>query len=150
MTNLSSPVLYRERTLPSLGFYASASFIPIAVFLIALPFSVEVGLFAAAGSIPTILAITWYLSPLIELTSETLRVGKAQIETEFLGQAIEISGPNSFSERGPLLDTRAYTKFQVGVKELVKIEIQDEQDPTPYWLVATRNPEILAALINKL
>jgi hypothetical protein len=47
------------------------------------------------------------------------------------------------------LDTRAFTRFQIGVKSLVKIELVDPQDPTPYWLIATRNPEVLAGLINK-
>jgi hypothetical protein len=150
MTKESSPVLYRERTLPSLGFYAAALFIPVAMFVIALPFSVEIGFVVAALSIPLMLVASWALSPLIELTADHLRVGRIEIETKYLGSATAIEGHSVFLERGPHLDTRAFTKFQVGVKQLVKIEIQDKQDPTPYWLVATRNPEILAGLINKL
>jgi hypothetical protein len=150
MTKESSPVLYRERTLPSLGFYAAALFVPVAMFVIALPFSVEIGFVVAALSIPVMLVVSWALSPLIELTANHLRVGRIEIETKYLGTATPIEGHSAFLERGPHLDTRAFTKFQVGVKMLVKIEIQDEQDPTPYWLVATRNPEILAGLINKL
>lgn len=150
MTKVSSPVIYRERTLPSLGFYAAATFVPVAMFVIALPFSIEVGWIVAALSVPVMLLSTWVLSPLIELTEQNFRVGKVEIETEFLGIAAAIEGPAVFLERGPHLDTRAFTKFQVGVKQLVKVEIRDEQDPTPYWLIATRNPEILAGLINRL
>jgi len=148
MTKDSSPVLYRERTLPSLGFYAAAVFVPVAMFVIALPFSFEIGLIVAVSSIPVMLVVSWVLSPLIELTPNHLRVGKVEIEAKYLGTATPIQGQSVFLERGPHLDTRAFTKFQIGVKQLAKIEILDKQDPTPYWLVATRNPEILSGLIN--
>jgi hypothetical protein len=149
MTKLSSPALFKERTLPSLGFYAATSFIPVAMFLIALPFSEEIGFVVSAISILAIFAFSWLLSPRITLTNEFLSVGKVQIETKFVGKAKEIHGPEVFIERGQLLDTRAFTRFQIGVKQLVKIEIADKQDPTPYWLIASRNPEVLAGLINK-
>jgi hypothetical protein len=149
MTKLSSPVLYQERTLPSLGFYAATLFIPVALFLIALPFSELIGLLAGAFSILAVFALSWTLSPMITLTADFLSVGKVKIETSFIGRATEIRGSEVFIERGQLLDTRAFTRFQVGVKQLVKIEIVDQQDPTPYWLIASRNPEVLAGLINK-
>ena len=150
MTNLSSPVLYQERTLPSLGFYAATLFVPVAVFVIALPFSEEVGLVLSALSFSLVLVTTWFFSPLITLTAEHLTIGKVKIETKYLGTAKSIEGDEVFMERGTRLDSRAYTLFQTGVKQLVKIEINDERDPTPYWLIASRNPEVIAGLLNKL
>jgi hypothetical protein len=149
MTKLSPTVLYQERALPSLGFYAATLFVPVALFLIALPFSEVVGLIVAVMSIFTIICLSWILAPLITLTSEHLNVGKVSIDKKWLGSAIEVTGTDAFLERGPRLDTRAFTRFQIGVKSLVKIELVDPQDPTPYWLIATRNPEVLAGLINK-
>ncbi len=149
MTKLSPTVLYQERALPSLGFYAATLFVPVALFLIALPFSEVVGLIVAAMSILSIIFLSWILAPLITLTTEHLSVGKVRIETKWLGSAIEVTGKDAFLERGPRLDTRAFTRFQIGVKSLVKIELADPQDPTPYWLIATRNAEVLAGLINK-
>lgn len=150
MTKTSSPVLYSERTLPSLGFFAVTLFVPLAVFLISLPFSEEIGLWLAIGSTVGVFTISYLSSPLITLTKDNLSVGKVKIETKFLGLAQEVSASESFNERGPLLDTRAFTRFQVGVKTLIKIEITDKEDPTPYWLLATRNPEVLAGIISKL
>jgi len=149
MTKLSPTVLYQERALPSLGFYAATLFVPVALFLIALPFSEVVGLIVAAMSILTIIFLSWILAPLITLTTENLNVGKVSIDKKWLGSAIEVTGTDAFLERGTRLDTRAFTRFQIGVKSLVKIELADPQDPTPYWLIATRNPEVLAGLINK-
>ena len=150
MTKLSPTVLYKERTLPSLGFYSATTFVPVALFLITLPFSEQVGLIVALISIVSIFALSWALAPIITLTAETLSVGKVRIETKYLGVAQQVEGNDAFVERGQRLDTRAFTRFQIGVKQLIKIEIVDEEDPTPYWLIATRNPEVIAGLINKL
>ena len=57
MTKLSPTVLYQERALPSLGFYAATLFVPVALFLIALPFSEVVGLIVAVMSIFTIICL---------------------------------------------------------------------------------------------
>ncbi len=150
MTNTSSPVLYSERTLPSLGFYAATLFVPLAVYLISLPFSEQLGLVVALVSWAGVLVWSYLSAPLIVLSKETLKVGKVHIETKYLGQATEVTAAESFKERGSSLDTRAFTRFQIGVKTLIKIEIKDEADPTPYWLISTRNPEVLAGIISKL
>lgn len=150
MTNTSSPVLYTERTLPSLGFYAATLFVPLAVYLISLPFSEHVGLVVSLISWASVLVWSYLNAPLIVLTKEILRIGKVNIETKYLGDVTEVTADESFRERGPSLDTRAFTRFQIGVKTLIKIEINDAADPTPYWLVATRNPEVLAGIISKL
>jgi hypothetical protein len=35
------------------------------------------------------------------------------------------------------------------VKTAIKIPITDAEDPTPYWLISTRNPDKLAELLKK-
>lgn len=149
MTILSATDLYKERVLPTVYFYIASITLPLSLFLVALPFSEVVSISLALASIPAVLVLSWLGSPLICLEKETLSIGQASIETKYLGKAEVVSPENAFQERGAKLDSRAFTKFQIGVKQLVKIEIQDKQDPTPYWLIATRNPEVLAGLINK-
>jgi hypothetical protein len=149
MTKNTSVALYKERNLPSLGFFAATLFIPLALFIIALPFSAVAGLVAAILSLTITWISIWYFSPVTTLTSEYFQVDKVRIERKFLGVAKGIEGVDVFNERGPLLDARAFTRFQFGVKQLVRVDIVDDLDPTPYWLVATRNAEVLAAFINK-
>jgi hypothetical protein len=149
MTILPATDRYRERVLPTVYFYIASLTLPLSLFLVALPFSEVVSISLALASIPLVLVLSWLGSPLITLNQQTLSIGHASIETKYLGKAEIVSPQNAFSERGVKLDSRAFTKFQIGVKQLVKIEIQDKQDPTPYWLIATRNPEVLAGLINK-
>ena len=149
MTLLPATNLYKERVLPTVYFYIASITLPLSLFLVALPFSEVVSISLALASIPLVLVLSWLGSPLIALNQQTLSIGQASIETKYLGKAEVVSPQEAFLERGVKLDSRAFTKFQIGVKQLVKIEIQDKQDPTPYWLIATRNPEVLAGLINK-
>lgn len=149
MTILPATDLYKERVLPTVYFYIASITLPLSLFLVALPFSEVVSISLALASIPLVLVLSWLGSPLIALNQQTLSIGQASIETKYLGKAEVVSPQEAFLERGVKLDSRAFTKFQIGVKQLVKIEIQDKQDPTPYWLIATRNPEVLAGLINK-
>jgi hypothetical protein len=149
MTILPATDLYKERVLPTVYFYIASITLPLSLFLVALPFSEVVSIFLALASIPLVLVLSWLGSPLIALNQQTLSIGQASIETKYLGKAEVVSPQEAFLERGVKLDSRAFTKFQIGVKQLVKIEILDKQDPTPYWLIATRNPEVLAGLINK-
>ena len=149
MTILPATDLYKERVLPTVYFYIASIILPLSLFLVALPFSEVVSIFLALASIPLVLVLSWLGSPLIALNQQTLSIGQASIETKYLGKAEVVSPQEAFLERGVKLDSRAFTKFQIGVKQLVKIEILDKQDPTPYWLIATRNPEVLAGLINK-
>jgi hypothetical protein len=149
MTLLSAKNLYKERVLPSVYFYIASITLPLSLFLVALPFSEIVSITLAVLSIPVVLILSWLGSPLISLTEKSLAIGKVAIELKHLGSAEIIKPIDAFVERGVKLDTRAFTRFQIGVKQMVKIEIKDSQDPTPYWLIATRNPEVLAGLINK-
>ena len=149
MTIVPSTLLYRERVLPSMMFFLVMLTLPVSLFLVALPFSEIASLVLSLSSIPVVLVLSWLASPKIELTREHLTVGNVRIEKRFVGKAEVIAASKTFQERGVLLDSRAFTRFQIGIKELVKIEITDELDPTPYWLVSSRNAEVLAGLINK-
>ncbi|MEY4397579.1 MAG: hypothetical protein RLZ53_155 [Actinomycetota bacterium] len=91
----------------------------------------------------------YFSSPVLLCDGETLAARNAEIPLNLLGKATVIERESQFEELGPNLDARAWLCIQASVKKLVKIELNDPNDPTPYWLVTTRRPEELAALINK-
>ena len=108
--------------------------------LIAVPSSIVVAL--------TLLLLMLVKAPVLEVTTTSLRVGRARIARTHLGVAVVIEEQNAFAERGHLLDARAYTCFQSSVRTMVKVNIMDESDPTPYWLFSTRQPELVAQALN--
>jgi hypothetical protein len=87
-------------------------------------------------------------APVLMLTETEFSAKGAIIERKFLGTAEVIPRDRVFAELGTNLDARAWLSIQASIKGLVKVEVSDPNDPTPYWMVSTRNPERLAKLIN--
>ena len=143
------PVLYRERLLPSISMVFSIVLLCIGAGLIALPFGQLLAMIIGSSMLLAILLLSIALAPTVLLTKKSLRVGKAYIERRYLGSATCIAVAASFMERGTKLDSRAFTLFRPGIKTLVKVMILDENDPTPYWLFASRNAEVLCSLLNQ-
>ena len=45
-------------------------------------------------------------------------------------------------------DARAYLLLRPYLKRAVRINVRDDRDPAPYWLVSTRDPDRLAAAVR--
>ncbi|MGO3088046.1 MAG: DUF3093 domain-containing protein [Galactobacter sp.] len=80
-------------------------------------------------------------APAIVVTETTLSVGRATIEREFLGEVTGYRGEDARYERGRGLNGLAFMCFRGWVDPVVKVEIADDRDETPYWLFSTRRPE---------
>ena len=88
------------------------------------------------------LVIRFAQSKRITVTDTQFYVGKASIPRKLLGEVQMVAKADQFAQKGPQLDSRAYLALK-GLPGLVKVFVVDESDPTPYWLVSTRNPEQL-------
>lgn len=91
-----------------------------------------VGLYALAG-VP------------VEVTDGEFRAGRARIDRSFIAGASAFTGPEATAQRGPELDARAWLLLRGGVHAVVRVDIDDPNDPTPYWLISTRNPDLLVS-----
>lgn len=141
-------IIYRERVLPSKGTFALAPFLAVFFYGVWLPINELVGVATGLLAALILVAILILKAPVIMVSSSELRVGRARIERKLLGKANVIDQKDAFVERGQKLDSRAFTSFQASVKGMVKVEISDPQDPTPYWLFSSRNPEDLKAALS--
>ena len=45
-------------------------------------------------------------------------------------------------------DARAYLLLRPYITRSVRVRVEDPADPTPYWLVSTRHPRTLAAVLD--
>jgi hypothetical protein len=84
----------------------------------------------------------------ILVSEHVLQVANASIDRKFIAAVSVISKEEGFAERGRNLDPRAWIHFQGSVKTLVKVEINDSSDPTPYWLFSTRKPSELKKVLG--
>lgn len=77
-----------------------------------------------------------------------LRIKKAHIPIAYLGKS-EIIGKKDFSfARTRGADPAAYFATTFWISQGITVEINDERDPTPYWLISTRKASELAAALK--
>ena len=88
-------------------------------------------------------------TPSIVVTGETLSVGRATIERRFVGAAQPFRGGEATAERGTRLNGLAYLCIRGWIDPVVKIDINDSSDRTPYWLTSTRHPDELTAALSR-
>jgi len=87
-------------------------------------------------------------APRVEVRDGTFRAGGAHIPLAVLGPAVPLDATATRAELGPRLDARAHLCLRGWIHTAVRVEVQDPQDPTPYWIVSTRRPAELAAALN--
>ena len=119
-----------------------------ATVLIFLPLNVFVGVISGFALWISSVAVLWVFSPVIAVTEEGLRVGTAYLEREFWGQAQAFRGLEARHERGPGAHGLAWLSLRPWIDPVVKIEVSDPEDPTPYWLISSKNPEALLAALS--
>lgn len=84
----------------------------------------------------------------IEVRGGELIIGRAHIPVKYLGAATLISRSNFGVERTRGADPAAYFATTFWISEGVKVEVIDERDPTPYWLISSRRGEDLVAALK--
>jgi len=135
---------YRERLSPSLWVFVSLALVIPASIIVFAPLptingwlvGTAVGLVLYLGLIGTI----WAMAPVLDVSAGVVRVGRATIPADLLGECTAYRGDEAREQRGRLADARAWLCIRGWVDPVVKMQIADPQDPTPYWLVSTRRP----------
>ena len=83
----------------------------------------------------------------VRVADGTLSVGSAAKELRHLGRAEIVPKADRQRALGPELDPAAYLMIRTWVRQVVRVEITDPDDPTPYWVFSVRDaPGLLAAL----
>jgi hypothetical protein len=139
---------YRERLWPSSWIYLATALVIPASILVLAPVNIVAGVIAAGVLFVGLAGIFIVLAPVIEVKDGMLSAGKARIPVELLGTPSIFKGGAATLQRGQRLDARAWLCLRGWVDPVVKIPLEDPDDPTPYWLVSSRNPEGLTAALS--
>ncbi|EGD53972.1 DUF3093 domain-containing protein [Gordonia neofelifaecis] len=76
-----------------------------------------------------------------------LHAGKAMLPGEVIARGAVVSAAQRSAAMGRQLDPAAFVLHRTWVKTMVLVVLDDPDDPTPYWLISTREPaQVLAAL----
>lgn len=141
-------VRYSEKLWPNVWIWLVSAGLSGAGILVFAPISMAAG-FTAALVLFVIIGVLLVLStPSISVTDSTLRVGRATIERNFVGAAAAFRGKEATAERGTRLNGLAFLCIRGWIDPVVRIEITDPSDRTPYWLTSSRHPDQLVAALQ--
>ena len=144
----SDAVLYNEKLWPNAWIWLVSAGLSGAGILVFAPISLAAGLTAAVVLFVIIAVLLVLSTPAITVTGSTLRVGRATIERRFVGSASAFRGAEATAERGTRLNGLAFLCIRGWIDPVVRMEITDPSDRTPYWLTSTRHPDQLLAALN--
>jgi hypothetical protein len=135
--------VYRERLSPNWWMILAIFLVVPTTVLIFFPISVLVGVVTGVvlwlGSVGAL----WWFSPVIEVRPGIFRAGRAQISSDHVDSIEVIDKEHARAAKGVELDARAWLVIRPWVGPVVKVVLSDTNDPTPYWLVSTKNPYAL-------
>jgi len=141
---------YRERLWPAPWLFIATALVIPASFLVFLPISVPAGIATAIGLYAGCVVLLLLSSPRLEVTETEFIAGRARLPLDLVGAATAYRGEDATLQRGRSLDARAWLLIRGWVSPVVRVELTDENDPTPYWLVSTRRPDDLVAAVTRV
>jgi hypothetical protein len=100
--------------------------------------------------VPLLVAAVMTLSRArVRVTSDVLQVGPATLSRRFVGRVEVVDRRNKQAALGPELDPAAYVLHRGWVGPLVRVEVTDPDDPTPYWVFSVREPDRLLSALKE-
>lgn len=142
-------VHYRERLSPSLWVIVSAAVAaPMAALVIA-PIDTTLALVAGVVVGVAIVGFLVAASPVVEIRDGVLIAGRAHIDVAFTGEAVVHTGADAQYARGPGLHPRSWHLIRGGIDGVVVVAITDPDDPAPSWVISTRTPDRLVAVLRR-
>jgi Protein of unknown function (DUF3093) len=140
--------IYRERLWPAVWLFFSTGLVIPASLLVFLPINETVGVIVAAVLYVGCVGLLLLASPVLTVADGTLIAGKARLPLELVATATGFAGAEASAERGQRLDARAWLMIRGWIDPVVRVELDDPNDPVPYWLISTRHPDELVAAIE--
>ncbi len=101
--------------------------------------------FVIAQGIATAMLVGW--TSRIVIDDSEFHAGPAHIALGYI-VGVQTLDPDATREvRTVKADARAFLDYRGWVRASVRIDIEDDEDPTPYWLVSTKRPRDLATAL---
>jgi hypothetical protein len=138
---------FRERLWPAPWLFISTALVIPASLLVFLPINPTSGLIVAIVLYAVCVGGLLAGAPTVEVSATELRAGRARLPLSAVAKATAFVGAEAQAERGQRLDARAWLLIRGWISPVVRVELDDADDPTPYWLISTRRPDELAAAL---
>lgn len=138
---------YRERLWPAPWILVATALVIPASLLVLAPLSFLVGAITGVVLYAGCVLLFVYGAPIVAVENGRLSAGRAAIPVSLIGDVDAYEGQEAVLERGQRLHARAFLVIRGGIRGVVRVQVIDPKDPTPYWLISTRRPTEMAAAI---
>ena len=142
--------LYSERVWPAPWVLIALALVLPASMLVFLPINAIVGVATGVVLYAGLVVLLVIGSPTLQVTERGFTAGRATLPARHIGRAEGFSREDATRERGPALDARAWLLIRGWVDPVVRVEVADDRDPVPYWLVSTRKPDELVSALERV
>lgn len=144
-----SALPYEERLTAPRTWWLMCLLVGVAMALVLLPFGTLplLGGLVGGTAVSAVVASS-YGSIRIRVVGDALLAGEAQIPVSALGDAEVLDREEARAWRTYKADPRAFMLLRAYVPTVLKVEVTDPGDPTPYLYLSTREPERLAAALK--
>jgi hypothetical protein len=145
-----------------MGSYRERLLVPVSYWLLAVPVVVTLGAeawFIVGGIIPPLFIgllavivavfLVHWSKAVIEVAGGVLRAGPDTLALSDADEVVALDERQSAAMRGPRGDPSAHILLRPYLKRAVYVSLADPAAGVPYWLVATRHPDELAAAIER-
>lgn len=105
------------------------------------------GLAAFAVSTVLVAVLLLVTAPLVVVDDAVLRAGRARLPLRHVGRVAALDATSTRDARGRKADPRAYLCSRGWIPTSVVVEVEDPDDPHPYWLVSSRRPRELGPVL---
>lgn len=139
--------IYRERLWPAPWVFLATALVIPASLLVFLPINTTAGAICAIVLYGAIVGTLILTTPTVEVTDEFFTAGRARLPRSVVSRIEAFEGVDAVAQRGTALDARAWLLLRGWIPGVVKVQLDDPSDPTPYWLISTRQPQRLAAAL---
>lgn len=101
--------------------------------------------FVVAQALLAALLVT--TAPVVVVDDRVLRAGRARLPLRHVARVATFDAERTREARGAKADPRAYLCLRGWIRTSVLVEVDDPDDPHPYWLVSSRHPRELAPVL---
>jgi Protein of unknown function (DUF3093) len=108
---------------------------------------ITIAVFVALFGLTAAFLLNWGRAT-IEVSDGLLRAGKDQLPLAQAGEVRPLTEAQARALRGPRADPRAHVLIRPYLRYAVYVEVIAPGATVPYWLIATRHPDELAAAIE--
>ena len=120
--------------------------------------SISISIWAALGNNPALwsqiiftivlVIITVRNRMVIEIDEKELRINRAHIELKYIGEVKVLDLDSMRLARGRDADPAAFLAIRFWTPRGVLVNINDDRDTTPYWLITSKRGDQLAAALS--